>query len=92
MRYTPAGTPVVDFRLSHRSEQIEAGATRKVECEVTAQALGEIALALAQVLPGAAIRVQGFLVKRSRASDFLVLHVNRFKLIDEDTNGIQAQE
>ena len=28
LRYTPAGIPVVNFRLSHESEQIEAGAKR----------------------------------------------------------------
>ena len=28
LRYPPAGIPVVNFRLSHASDQIEAGAKR----------------------------------------------------------------
>ena len=38
LRYTPAGIPVVNFRLRHASEQIEAGAQRASEREVAAMA------------------------------------------------------
>ena len=34
LRYTPAGVPIVKFRLAHESEQSEGGALRKVGCEV----------------------------------------------------------
>ena len=36
MRHTPAGVAALEFRLSHRSEQPEAGTSRKVEAEIGA--------------------------------------------------------
>ena len=47
IRYTPAGIPLLSFVLQHASEQTEAGLKRKVECEVNAVALGNIATELA---------------------------------------------
>ena len=38
LRYTPAGIPVVEFRLAHESERAEAGARRKVHAEIEAVA------------------------------------------------------
>jgi len=36
LRHTPAGVPVVEFRLKHESERAEAGANRKVSAEIDA--------------------------------------------------------
>ena len=38
LRHTPAGVPVVEFRLRHESERVEAGARRKVNAEIDAVA------------------------------------------------------
>lgn len=73
IRYTPAGIPLLSFVLQHASEQIEAGLKRKVECEVNAVALGELAKTNIQL--GSSVKIKGFLAKRSAKSTQLVLHI-----------------
>jgi primosomal replication protein N len=74
LRYTPAGVPVVSFRLRHRSQQIEAGIKRQVECELNGLALADVALAMSGFKVGQPIRVRGFLNRKNRMSAQLVLH------------------
>ena len=78
IRYTPAGIPLLSFVLQHASEQIEAGLKRKVECEINAVALGDIAKKNIQL--GANIDVKGFLAKRSAKSTQLVLHIEQLHI------------
>jgi len=77
LRYTPAGIPLLSVVLHHVSEQIEAGMKRKVECEVNAVILGD--LALKGLKTGAQIIAQGFLARRSLKSTQLVMHINDIK-------------
>lgn len=79
IRYTPAGIPLLSFVLQHASEQVEAGLKRKVECEVNAVALGDIAKQNIQL--GANIETKGFLAKRSAKSTQLVLHIVKLELV-----------
>jgi primosomal replication protein N len=74
LRHTPAGVPVLEFRLAHASRQTEAGAERAVECEMDGVGLGETALQLAGFAPGAAVSVTGFIARRSVRSNWPVLH------------------
>ncbi|WP_020168462.1 MULTISPECIES: primosomal replication protein N [Methylotenera] len=78
VRYTPAGIPLLSFVLQHASEQIEAGLKRKVECEVNAVAMGN--LANHPIQQGSLIKVKGFLAKRSAKSNHLVLHVEQLQI------------
>lgn len=77
LRYTPAGIPLLSVVLRHASEQIEASMKRKVECEVNAVILGD--LALKGLKTGAQIIAQGFLARRSLKSTQLVMHINDIK-------------
>lgn len=70
---------MLSFVLQHASEQIEAGLKRKVECEVNAVALGDIAKLNIQL--GANIEAKGFLAKRSAKSTQLVLHIVKLELV-----------
>ena len=76
LRFTPAGVPVVEFRVRHESEQVEAGVTRRVECEIAAIAVGPNARSLQDAQPGAKICITGFLAAKSRNSRQPTLHVN----------------
>lgn len=78
LRYTPAGIPLLSVMLRHVSEQIEAGMKRKVECEVNAVVLGDIALT--GLKTGTHILATGFLARRSLKSTQLVLHINHIEL------------
>ena len=74
LRYTPAGIPLLSVVLRHVSDQVEAGMKRKVECEVNAVTLGDLALKGLEV--GSHIQASGFLAKRSLKSTQLVMHIN----------------
>ena len=77
-RYTPAGIPLLSFVLQHTSEQTEAGLKRKVECEVNAVAIGELANSNIQL--GSSLKAKGFLAKRSAKSTQLVLHIEQLHI------------
>lgn len=77
LRYTPAGIPLLSVVLRHVSEQVEAGMKRKVECEINAVVLGD--LALKGLKQGVQVMAQGFLAKRSLKSTQLVMHINDIK-------------
>ncbi|MGB4811128.1 MAG: primosomal replication protein N [Methylophilaceae bacterium] len=80
LRYTPAGIPLLSVVLHHVSEQVEAGMKRKVECEVHAVLLGDLAKKKLQI--GAHIQAQGFLAKRSLKSTQLVMHINQIEIVN----------
>jgi len=77
LRHTPAGLPLLQFTLTHKSVQIEAGFKRQVECEVNCVLLGEAATQLARTTTGTQIKVTGFLNRKNRMSAQLVLHATQ---------------
>jgi primosomal replication protein N len=79
LRYTPAGLPLLSFVLQHASEVTEAGLKRKVECEINAVMIGDLANTAIQL--GCQIKVAGFLAKRSAKSTQLVIHIQNIALI-----------
>ena len=74
LRHTPAGIPVMKFRLQHDSKQMESGAERKVSCEIAAVAFEREATLLAAAKLGSDVKVTGFLAAKSRTSRSVVLH------------------
>jgi primosomal replication protein N len=83
LRYTPAGIPLLSFKLMHRSRQTEAGLKRQVECEMGGVAMADVAVAMARLKPGQAVRLNGFLNRKNRLSAQLILHVIEAKAIRE---------
>ena len=81
LRHTPAGMPVASLVLRHRSEQEEAGNTSTAQFEVSAVAFGELAAQLAKIGPGQQVSVKGFMNRKNRFSEYPVLHITQFKLI-----------
>jgi primosomal replication protein N len=75
LRYTPAGIPVVEFRLEHESEQQEAGRKRLVKAEIPAVAFQAQAQLLAKAKMHSEVKVEGFLGAKTKRSKRLVLHV-----------------
>jgi len=89
LRYTPAGTPVVEFRIQHESTQEEAGGERLVQCEFICICLGKEAAVLAKVAEGCEIAIRGFLAARSqRWKNSLVLHVADWKYASDAENPV----
>ncbi len=72
-RYTPAGIPIVEAVLLHRSKQAIGKSERLVECELTVQASAELADLLGKQSVGARVKLQGVLNRRSVNSRQLML-------------------
>jgi primosomal replication protein N len=83
LRHTPAGLALLQFKLAHKSMQLEAGIKRQVECEVNCVILGEAATALSRSRAGSPVKVTGFLNRRNRMSVQLVLHASSADLLKE---------
>jgi primosomal replication protein N len=81
LRYTPAGIPLLSLVLRHLSEQIEAGMKRRVECDINAVVLGELAQQAQHLALDTTLQVSGFLAKRSLKSTQLVLHLTTLNII-----------
>ena len=79
LRYTPAGIPVIEFRLKHESEREEAGSRRKVSAEIDAIAFEAQARLLAGRALGQPLRAEGFLSAKNRRSSKPVLHVTNIE-------------
>lgn len=79
LRHTPAGIPVVEFRLRHESERAEAGARRRVQAEIEAIAFETLARLVAKTEPGRVLTAEGFLAAKSRRSKRPVLHVTHIE-------------
>lgn len=81
LRYTPAGIPIVRFRLHHQSAQMEAGVERKVECEIGAVAFEREARLVAAAKLGSDVKVTGFLAAKSRAGKTPELHATAIEFV-----------
>jgi len=79
VRYSPAGVPIAEAVMSHRSSQSVAGQARQVECELTVQASGTLAAQLAQLATGTQVKLEGALNRRSVNSRQLILILNRIE-------------
>ena len=72
------------FRLQHDSKQMEAGAERKVSCEIAAVAFEREATLLAAARLGSNVMVTGFLAAKSRTSRSVVLHATEIEFKEGD--------
>jgi primosomal replication protein N len=79
LRYSPAGVPIAEAVIHHRSSQEVATQSRQVECELTVQASGSLATQLAQQATGTQVKLEGVLNRRSMNSRQLVLILNRIE-------------
>ncbi len=82
LRYTPAGVPVIEFRIVHVSEQIEVSVSRRVECELLCVALETAALQMKEIAPGTVLAVSGFLAARSLKQKTPILHVSKIEFAE----------
>ncbi|MHB1145201.1 MAG: primosomal replication protein N [Thiobacillus sp.] len=79
VRYSPAGVPIAEAVVLHRSSQTVATQARQVECELTVQASGSLASQLAQLITGTQVKLEGALNRRSVNSRQLILILNRIE-------------
>ncbi len=92
MRYTPAGIPVSEGRLQHRSTQTENGSARLVEVEIAVVALGSVARWLEAAEVGSSLQISGFMAARSQRSKSPVIHINTIEYLEGNENGSILQK
>jgi len=85
LRYTPAGMPIVNAVLQHRSQQMEAGIARLSEFEISAVAAGEISGRFSQAPLAGMYQFTGFLNKKTRNSKSLVFHIIDFSAVPDSS-------
>lgn len=90
LRFSPAGVALIEFTIAHRSEQVEAKASRKVECVISALAAEAVAEQVAKLAKGCQIKATGFLAKESRNSSALVLHVQKIELNEIEVKNVSS--
>ena len=73
--------------FSHQSEQFEFGVLRRVECEISAIALGDVGRWIQGAALGKNIRMTGFLASRSKNSKQPRLHVTEIEFEEGKSNG-----
>lgn len=83
LRYTQVGIPLQAFTIKHVSQQSEAGLKRRVECDVPAVAMAQLAEQARHLRLGSEVRVAGFLANKNRNSRQLVLHLNALEIIEK---------
>jgi primosomal replication protein N len=80
LRYSPSGLPVVDLKLEHDSNHVEAGITRKVNLMIRSIAMGDMAEVLIQQPIGSSWSFTGFLAV-SKNSKSIVFHIQSFQTV-----------
>ena len=81
MRHTPAGIAALRLKVAHQGTQTEAKRQRTVEMETELVAFGDVAEALARQKQGTALKLTGFLDRKSAQSNQLELHVTEFGIL-----------
>ncbi|MDQ3187682.1 MAG: primosomal replication protein N [Pseudomonadota bacterium] len=86
LRYTPAGTAVLEASLMHEGSVSEAGGTRKLAFEFPSVAVGAIAQALDREPLGTSMTLVGFIAPRTRRSQRLVVHIVEYEVFGSEIN------
>jgi primosomal replication protein N len=92
LRRTPAGIPLINFKLVHRSRQVEGGYKRQVDCEISGIAVGETAMAMSRMQQGHLVSLEGFLNRKNRMSAQLMLHVTKAQQLKERDHAKNGNE
>lgn len=74
LRFTPAGFPVIKFKLFHESVQIENGVERSIAVMLDVSAVGDVTKSISSDITQGKIRVRGFLALSNRRSKQPTLH------------------
>ena len=78
LRYTPAGLPALNLKLTHESSIQEAGQERQVKAVIKAIAFGVIAESLVKQAIGSRWKFTGFLAT-PRNGKHVALHIQEFQ-------------
>ena len=81
-RYSPAGIAIARFTLKHLSQQVEAGMTRQVVCNIGVIASGDaLQRTVQQLKTGEEVKVTGFLARANnrQGENRLILHAERIE-------------
>ena len=87
LRYTPAGVAIVEFNIRHQSNQLNVGISRRITCDISAIAFDQMAMTIIKFKIGHQVKLTGFLTRKSRMSQQLILHVNKVVQLLSENKG-----
>jgi len=76
-RFTPAGLPIINFLIEHRSIQSEAGLDKEVNLVIDSVIIGR--LTNREIKIGEKLFFEGFLEKRSKNSKQIIFHISKIQ-------------
>lgn len=79
LRFTPAGVPIVRFRIEHSSVQREADSLRQVTCVLNAVAVATEARLVSASQLGSELIIRGFIDRESLKASRLELHASHIE-------------
>lgn len=79
IRYAPSGVPILDVVLAHESWQDENGTRCKVQFQLPAKIVGQLALIWQHEL-GKTVQVSGFLAQRSQKIVRPILRIQNIQM------------
>ncbi len=88
VRHTPVGLPVVQFKITHQSDQTEAEHLRKITCQLACVAIGKMAHLIAGAKIGEELEMAGFVANKSLKSAQIVFHAQHIVLKEDTQHGI----
>lgn len=86
LRTTPAGVPVLEFKLAHDGQSDEAGVTRRIQFDISVVALAELASMYQSLRLGSLLEVEGFIAAARKGSPRFRLHAANIRIVDPDQN------
>ena len=95
LRYTPGGVAMLDARLHHQGEAMQAGHPRQLDFELALVFAGTAAMQADGLALGQGIRASGFLAPTRRQARTVALNVVRFESLQraaETQAGNKAPE
>ncbi|MCX7897845.1 MAG: primosomal replication protein N [Rhodocyclaceae bacterium] len=92
LRYTPAGIPMIDWRLTHASVQLEAARPRQVHCELDCVTAGALAKVIDGIPLGTLLLASGFLAAKSLRRPTPILHVTDIEFLTDRTKELHDEQ
>jgi len=81
LRFSPAGIPILRFRIRHQSRQREAGSVLETGFELEVMAFDAQARLLATTALGTMLKIRGFLDRKTRSGRAIVMHAREIEFV-----------
>ncbi|MFW8566883.1 primosomal replication protein N [Orrella sp. 11846] len=86
LRNTPAGVPVLSFKLAHTGTVVEANHPRQIQCDISVIAMGDLATMFQTMKLGTQLEVEGFIAPVRKGAQKFRLHAAMIRTVQSNSN------